>query len=184
MNRRPLRPGFTLIELLAASALAAVLMLVLMQVMASLGRTRAVMRTADENRDAAHTPWKSDLLDLIRRDLANAAEVKFAPDRLTITGHGAIDRRTMQPSHEPVTVVYEIDRGDRFVRRQSPRGGMTGQPVWSELVCTGVSRLSIAPVADSRPNLGMPRPGALSAPIRIRIDGPAGTVVDEIVVIR
>src|SRR5688500_4586809 len=80
--RRP--PGFSLLELLAASALAAVLMVVMLQVIGSLARSRVVLE-----RDAAEgTPWQADLVENLRWDLLNAEEATAEPGRLVLIGHG------------------------------------------------------------------------------------------------
>jgi prepilin-type N-terminal cleavage/methylation domain-containing protein len=168
--------GFTLIELLAASALATVLMLVLFQVLGSLGRTRAALA---QKGDPA---WKSDLVDLLRRDLSHATAVRLEPGRLTVSGYGALDRLTRAAGHEPVTVVYELDRA-RLVRRQMPRNESAGEPAWSEIVCAGASRMSVEPMQGPR-QPGLPQRDPLATPLRFRLDGPGGEIVDEVIVIR
>jgi prepilin-type N-terminal cleavage/methylation domain-containing protein len=173
MNRRG---GFTLIELLAASALAAALMLVLFQVLGTLGRARTALA------HQADATWESDALDLVRRDLANATAMQIERNRLTLTGHGSIDRRTLAAGQEAVTVVYEIDRS-RLLRRQLPRGGLTNEPAWCEVVCVGVSHLYVEPQHGAR-QIGLPPRDALSTPVRIRLEGPDGPVVDEVIVVR
>jgi prepilin-type N-terminal cleavage/methylation domain-containing protein len=97
MTPRRHASGFTLIELLAASALAALLMLVLFQVIGSLGRSRAALEraTASEVQSATQTAWKSDLLELIRWDVANAADVSVKPELVTLIGHSALDRQSL-----------------------------------------------------------------------------------------
>jgi prepilin-type N-terminal cleavage/methylation domain-containing protein len=180
MTRRPRANGFTLIELLAASALAALLMLVLFQVIGSLGRSRAALEraAAAEMQSATQTAWKADLLDLIRWDLANAAEINLKPGLVTLTGHGALDRQSLASKQEPVTVVYEVERRGNagcLVRRQARRDGLSGDAAWSELVCANVTRFDVSPLS-SRANQ--------TPSTRVRIEGPAGVVVDEIVLVK
>ena len=186
MTRTPTRgSGFTLIELLAASALAALLMLVLFQVIASLGRSRAALEraAASEKQSATQTAWKSDLLDLVRWDLANAADVNLKPGLLTLTGHGALDRQSLAAKQEPVTVVYAIEhrgKADCLVRRQIRRDGSSGGAGWSELVCANVSRFEVSPVRS----VGNQSSSSSSSSTRLRIDGAAGVVLDEVIVVK
>ena len=177
------RTGFTLIELLAASALAALLMLVLFQVIGSLGRTRAAMSKAasEASGPAARIAWKSDLLDLLRWDLANAVTIQLEPNRATIEGTGALDRGSLTAGQEPVTVVYAIERRGPhscLVRRQSARGTATNAAGWSDLVCAYVSAFELLGVR-TKSVLNLP-----TASTRVRIGGPAGMVVDETIVVK
>lgn len=184
------RTAFTLIELLAASALAAVLMLVMFQVIGSLGRTRAALSRASDDAgrgSAVQSPWKSDLLDALRWDLANAATAKLEANRVTLAGHGSLDRRTLAASHEPVEVTYRLERrgaGGRtcLVRREVPRGAATNDRGWSELLCADVSRFAVEPVRSAG-LLGLRR-DALAGPLRVRLDGPGGVLVDEVIVVK
>ena len=183
---RPRRhAGFTLIELLAASALSALLMLVLFQVIASLARSRAAMEraAAGELQSATQTAWKSDLLDLIRWDLANAADINLKPGRATLTGHGALDRQSLAAEQEPVIVVYTIERRgktDCLVRRQVRRDGSAGGrgADWSELVCANVSTFEMSPVRS------VGRQQSSPTATRVRIEGPAGVMLDEVIVVK
>ena len=181
------RRAFTLIELLAASALAAVLMLVMFQVIGSLGRARTALARSEAGGAAAQSPWKSDLLDAVRWDLANADTAKFEADRIVLTGHGSLNRRTLARSHEPVTVTYSIERRGRgdggcLVRRQMPRGGATNDRGWSEVVCVGVSRFGLEPL-QSAGLLGLRR-DPLAGPLRVRLEGRGGVLIDEVIVVK
>lgn len=186
MIRPPRHAGFTLIELLAASALSALLMLVLFQVIASLGRSRAAMErvAAGKMQSATQTAWKSDLLDLIRWDLANATETDLKPGRATLTGHGALDRQSLAAAQEPVTVLYAVERRGQsncLVRRQVRRDGMAGGGGWSELVCANVTAFEVSPVRSAgRQQLSTPA----STLTRVRIEGPTGMVLDEVIVVK
>jgi prepilin-type N-terminal cleavage/methylation domain-containing protein len=181
MTRSGRSRGFTLIELLAASALAALLMLVLFQVIGSLGRSRAALERAAANQlqSATQTAWKSDLLDLIRWDLANAADVDLKPGVATLTTHGALDRQSLAAKQEPVTVVYSIERRGKancLVRRQVRRDGSSpGAAGWSELVCANVTRFEMSPVRSPR---------SQSSSTRVLIESAAGVVLDEVLVVK
>jgi prepilin-type N-terminal cleavage/methylation domain-containing protein len=188
MTPRRHASGFTLIELLAASALAALLMLVLFQVIGSLGRSRAALEraAASEVQSATQTAWKADLLDLIRWDVANAADVNFKPGVLTLTSHGALDRQSLAAKQEPVMIVYAIEhRGntDCLVRRQVRRDGSSGDAGWSELVCANVTRFEMSPVRSPGIQSSSSSSSSSSA-ARVRIEGPAGVVLDDVIVVK
>lgn len=195
MNRERSCPrAFTLLELLAATALAAVLMVVLLQVVASMARGKVVLE-----RDAAAdtAPWQSDLLENLRWDLTNTVEGTAEPGRLRLSGHGSLDRATLEPEHRPVNVSYAVEqRGGRswLVRRQSPRGGLTNERGWSELVCPNVASFIVEPVEAPDPvwaKIGVRRPprapvtlDASTRAVRLRVDGITGVIVDQVVVLR
>src|SRR5688500_13964609 len=98
-----MRRGFTLVELLASAALSALLMLAVLQVIASVVRSRAALARESS---AAPLPWRADLLDTLRFDLTNGRDVRFEPGRVTIVGHGSLDPGTLSPRHEPAEVAY------------------------------------------------------------------------------
>ena len=185
------RGAFTLLELLAASALSAVLMVVLLQVIGTLARGRVVLE-----RDAAadEAPWQADLAENLRWDLLNATEVEAGPNRLVLTGHGSLDRATLSAGHEPVTVVYALRRlGSRtwLVRRQSPRGMAGGGRGWTELVCPDVTGFVVESM-DAGPPLPAvirsrrrrPELSASTGTVRVRVEGLAGPLVDRVIVLR
>ena len=91
-----MRRAFTILELLAATALTALLMVAVLHVVGAIGASRAALA-----RQADLGAWRTDLLDLLRRDLANATKVSFGPDSITLIGHGALDPRTLEFRHEP-----------------------------------------------------------------------------------
>jgi prepilin-type N-terminal cleavage/methylation domain-containing protein len=180
------KTGFTLIELLAASALAALLMLVLFQVIGSLGRTRmALSRSEARHPGAIQTPWKSDLLDSFRWDLGNATERKLQWNRITLQGHGSLDRSTLAAGHDPVTVMYLLERRagrSCLVRWQARRTGLENVDDWSELVCADVSAFSVEPVQRRRdPNSN---DDASAETFVLRVDGSAGHLLDEVIVLK
>ena len=195
-TRRRLAPlGFTLIELLAASALSAVLMVVVLQVIASLARDRVVLARDDA---AGPAPWQGHLVENLRWDLLNADEGTAAPNRLRLVGHASLDRETLAPGHRPVTVVYALESlGGRtwLVRRQWPRGGGSDERGWSELVCPDVAGFVVEPVTAPEPSelwtrLRRRRPTGPATldpstrSVRLRVDGPSGAVVDRVIVLR
>ena len=181
MSGRRSPRAFTLIELLAASALASVLVLVLFQVIGSLGRTRAALdrKAAADSTTSAHEPWKSDLLDMLRWDLANATERKLEPGRVTLVGHGSLDRRTLAAGHEPAAVIYELERrGGRslLVRRQVDAGA------WTEVLCADATGFALQPLRPIRGGIGAPAL-RIDAPLRVRVEGTRETLLDEVIVV-
>ena len=186
------RRAFTAVELLAATALAAALMLVVVRVIGSIGRAQ---------RDVAAGPsdaWKADLLDTLRRDLANARDVRPEGGRLVITGVGSLDRDTLSPGHDAVTVVYELRSlagREWLVRHQSPApGDSSGGAGWTELLCPDVSAFAVevqarraAPAQASEPSRAKPRRraaprGGVPARLVVRLTGPGGLRLDEVIV--
>lgn len=137
MNRR----GFTIVELLVTIALAAVVMIALMKVIGSTSRTAKAIASIDKR-----AAWQTDVLGVIEWDLANATEVSAeANSRLVILGYGALDRRTSEPKHEPVEVVYElVETSDAFVlvRRQTQLNDPTNLASNQEMLCMGLRSFS------------------------------------------
>jgi type II secretory pathway pseudopilin PulG len=178
-----MRRAFTILELLVATALTALLLLAVFHVIGSLGRSRAAL--AQQTDSGA---WRSDLLQTLRYDLINSTAANFHRDGITLTGHGALQRPTFSHSHEPVTIVYGLAtiHGRRWlVRSQSPRDGLSNDPGWSELLCPDVdaftirsaSSIILAPV-DSKTNTAIP------PVVSVSIDGPAGRIINETLVLR
>lgn len=178
-----MRRAFTILELLVATALTALLLLAVFHVLGSLGRSRTTLAQQTDS-----GTWRSDLLQTLRYDLVNATAANFHRDGVTLTGHGALRRTTLARSHEPVTVVYGLAtiHGRRWlVRSQSPRDGLSNDPGWSELICPDVNGFTIrsassvilAPVNGSA-NVSIP------PVVSVSIDGPAGRIIEETLVLR
>jgi hypothetical protein len=181
-----MRRAFTILELLAATALTALLMVAVLHVVGTLGASRAALvRQADAG------AWRSDLLDTLRRDLTNAAQVTFAKDGVTLTGHGALDPVTLEFGHEPVTVVYRLATiHDRrwLVRRQAPRDGLSTQAAWAELLCPDVIGFTIRPagglgIVPIDPAQGGAK-AAMPAVVTVVLEGANGQVMNETLVLR
>ena len=182
-----MRRAFTILELLAATALTALLMVAVLHVISSLGRSRAALA-----RQPDAGAWRSDLLDTLRRDLSNATAADFRQDGITLVGHGALDRATLAHIHEPVTVIYGlsvIHNRRWLVRTQSPRGGLSNEAPWSELLCPDVSAFTVQPATsivlapvdpaeNGTPDKNVP------AVVSVWIDEPTGRVVNETLVLR
>jgi hypothetical protein len=182
LNRRR---AFTAVELLAATALTAVLMVTLLHVIGSIGRGREAMRRRD-----AGEPVRTELLDALRWDLANARSASFGASGLSLVGHGSLDRDTLAPLHVPVTVSYRVLRlagRSWLVREQAPAGNEQGAGgAWIELLCPDVRQVSFAPVAR-RGRVGRPETwssGNVPAGVRVQLETTGGLIVDEELVLR
>jgi hypothetical protein len=177
-----MRRAFTILEMLAATALTALLMLAVFQVIGSIGRTRAALARQPETGF-----WRADLLDMLRRDLSNATAVRYEAGGVTLTGHGALNPATLAPTDEPVTVTYGIATiaGRSWLYRlQTPRAGVARRP-WRELVCADVTEFSVRPAATAA--LPVAREGRDAQPVPaavlVEVAGP-GVNVRETMVLR
>ncbi len=181
-----MKRAFTILELLAATALTALLMVAVLHVVGTLGASRAALA-----RQADVGAWRADLLDTLRRDLTNASQATFARDGVTLIGHGALDPVTLEFGHEPVTVVYGLATiHDRrwLVRRQAPRGGLSNQPAWVELLCPDITGFTIRPagglgIVPIDPAQGGGKAG-VPAIVTLLIEGANGSVMNETLVLR
>jgi len=179
--------AFTILELLAATALTALLMVAVLHVISSLGRSRAALARQPDG-----GAWRSDLLDTLRYDLSNATAASFRHGKVTLAGHGGLDRNTLAHRHEPVTVTYGlamIHGRQWLVRTQIARDGLSNEPAWTELLCPDVTAFNCQPagVAISAPLELTPddTPNATIPPVvSVWIDGPSGRVMNETLVLK
>ena len=185
-RRRP-RLGFTLVEIIAATSLTIVLMVMLLHVIGSIGRGRDAMRRSD-----AGEPLRSELLDALRWDLANARAATFGRSELSLTGHGSLDHDTLAPRHRPVTVAYRVLRlaGRAWlVREQAPAGSEDGAAggAWVELLCPDVRRVVFEPVARRAGRSGQPQAWSsddVPPRVRVSLEAAGGLLIDEELVSR
>ena len=176
-----MRRAFTLVELLAATALSAVLMLAVLQVIGSIGRSRPARGDTDLSQ-------RDDLVELLRRDLSQSTSIRFGSNEVTLTGHSAIEPGTRALSHQPVTVTYVVMTiGGRswLVRRQIARNGRSMDAPYIELVAPDVSRLEIQPtgmtvVALAPSGEGQPIPPT----VVIRLTGSDGKTWERELILR
>lgn len=175
------RGGFTLIEALVSTALMALLLVAVMQIVATIGRDRRSV--------AASARPADDIITLLRWDLANAHSARFGPDRLTLTGHGALSRRTLAASHGPVRITYELlpIAGRKWlVRRQAGAAEPSAEPAWSELIASDVAAFALEPARGAAGGgikllvAEQPVPPA----VRVRLAGASGWRADETIVVR
>ena len=140
--------GFTTLELLFAAALTVMLMAAILSLIGSINRAGAVM--ADNDRGI--TTDRQHLVELFRRDLAEAQSGQFGNNLTILEGFCSLDQVTLQPTHRPVRVRYEIqEQNGRFslVRRQTELDRLSSQNEWSELVCQGIREYALEPLVPS-----------------------------------
>lgn len=178
-----MRRAFTILEMLAATALAALLMLAVLHVIGSVGRTRAAMAREPDG------ACRADLLDTLRLDLAHSTGVRYQTDGVTLTGHAGLDRATLAPSHEPVTVTYGITilAGRAWLYRlQAPRTAGGRRP-WRELLCPDVTAFGVRPesaLAGGAAAGADEEAQSLPPAVVVEIHGPGGRLVRETVVLK
>jgi prepilin-type N-terminal cleavage/methylation domain-containing protein len=182
-----MRRAFTLLELLAATALSALLMVVVLRVLATIGRDRRTM---------AERPgpmvWRADLLDTVRRDLTDSTAAHYGNNALFLTGHAALDRETLAPRDEPVTISYGITvlHGRTWLtRRQASRSARGGEISWMELLCPDVVGFSIRPGAVEPGTGPLPEKPAdawqsVPSSVVFRVETAGQTPVEETLLLR
>lgn len=178
-----MRKAFTILEMLAATALAALLMLAVLHVIGSVGRTRAALAREFD------PAWRAQVLETLRLDLTHSTGVRYEPNGVTLTGHAGLDRATLAPDHKPVTVAYglaTVAGRNWLYRRQTPRAGSGRQP-WRELLCADVTTFSVRPAAapaDRPAAHGDQEEEPLPVAVSVEITGPAGAIARETVVLK
>jgi len=140
------RPGFTLIELLVATVLSVVLTAGVLMVAASLARDSRWLR------DRGNHASFDGAMAMIRHDLGNAMSLETDVEShwVEIVGHGAIDPATLRPSGRLCRVRYLCRNEQRealLVRTQYLLDDAGAPEPWSSTVCSGVSQVSIKPLA-------------------------------------
>ena len=180
-----MRRAFTLLELLAATALSALLMVAVLHVLGTIGRDRRTMAA-----NPGPQVWRADLLDTVRRDLAGSTGVRNGNNALTLTGQAALDRRTLAPRDEPVTVTYSLTtlHGRTWLtRRQASRNGRGNESAWMELICPDIVAFSVRPIdAEPAPLLdeAADAPRAVPASVVVRIEIAGEVPVEENLALR
>lgn len=95
--------GMTLLEVVLALALAAALMVTLLQVTMAMRKSAATVQEIDKGSEAADA-----LVDLIGRDLIHARRVESHKRIWRIAGHFGIDREDNETVHRPVQATYVL----------------------------------------------------------------------------
>jgi hypothetical protein len=207
-----MRRAFTILELLAATALTALLMLAVLHVIGSLGASRVTL--ASHAGAAAWRSDLLDTLrrDLVNSSQATFQKDQMtltghaALDRATLALHH-------QPV-TIVYGLATIHGRTWLVRRQSSRDGSSNQGVWAELLCPDITGFTVKGWATAsavgarffskgaNPETIAPPPingsatlvtvdlakgpakETVPAVVSISLEGPAGPVMNETVVIR
>jgi hypothetical protein len=184
----------TLVELLAASALAALLFVALSGVLRSLAiqrRTLLAGKTIE--------PWRVQLAQQLRWDLANARTMKSRFGDLRLVGYGSCDFVTGEPTFQRSEVVYFVQNvGKRLwlMRKETHPDDMTLDNHRTELVCTGVMDLGVISLEADDTDAGFDddvvRHSSASAPLqpvpnRLRIvlvgERQGSRLLDEVVLL-
>jgi prepilin-type N-terminal cleavage/methylation domain-containing protein len=175
--------GFTMIEMLAATALTALLMIVLLRVIAGLGQSRAAL-TRDEHRHA----WPTSMLGLIRWDLAHAQKWSPLPDGFALEGFGGLDPATRYPDGLPVTVRYEVvaSAGKNWLLRRQMTTNRASD-TWSEMICADVQSIQLTSLDREDKSSGADRSG-LDVPdnLLLHVDSVQADVppIDQVISLR
>jgi type II secretory pathway component PulJ len=179
--------AFTAIELVAATALSTLLMVALMMVTASIGRSQAAFEVQERDKG-----WSEAAVRLIHQDLLNATAVHPEQNRLVLEGHCGLDEQ-MERVHLPVMVVYELNEiGDRkwLVRRQTPRQADEHAAELMELVLADVEGFEVQVVEEPESSIGSAMPAARrpQMPSRVQVtmesSDPARQPVEQTIVLR
>lgn len=158
--------GFTLLEMLAATALAAILLIALLAVTASLGRNAAHMKKADRRQT-----WSDGLVPLLQLDLANATSLRIETNSFILEGHGEIDLAEATPTQCLATITYSLRRvGDHtwLVREQCARNPLEPSKRSVDFVCADVRAISLARVEGGQKATQLPMNGN-SIPSAVRL---------------
>ncbi len=135
--------GFTLIEVLATVTLSALLMLGLMGVIGSLGRSGVL---SSPTRQLRPTQRLENAADQIARDLQHARKLRVEYDRVICLSYRSIDPTTGAIDQRPSQIEYEIRRlAERswLIRRQTRLDVLTNLNATTELICEGVTELGL-----------------------------------------
>lgn len=171
--------AFTLVETLVSSALLAVLLVTLMQVIGAISRDRLPSASVASEGEAT--------VRLLRWDLAHAHTAHFGADRLVLSGHGALGRGGAAIRHQPVSVTYELESiagRTWLVRRQTDAGNASA--AWTELISSDVTAFTVEPAAEMEagPIKLVVTTRTVPAAVRLRIEFRSGQRTDDTIVLR
>ena len=143
------RRGFTLIEVLVTTALAALVMVAVLEVVRSTGRLRAAM-----DRTAHTEPWADQVLDRIEQDLLQSDLVTTSKTSVVMTGYSSMNTDSTDRTHRPVRVRYLIEDGEGdvagvLIREQQWLDVESSASITRALCGCRISALQVASVTDS-----------------------------------
>ncbi len=147
------RDAFTTLELLVATALAALLMVGVLHVTASIRPPHDHDRAGSVNGG-----WTRHLVQQLTWDLTNARTLELGENQVTLTGYSFLNKpgtrsrrrgqRSASSSHQPVRVAYVL-RGRWLVRQQTNLSELTNRNTVSTLLCGNVTGFEIQTADES-----------------------------------
>lgn len=164
-RRRP-RLGMTVIELLVATTLAAMLMVVLLAVLGTIDIQR---RELLEN--APQPLWHNRLADQLTWDMTHASRLNWREGRLDLHGLGSRDFDTGTATHRPAHVVYfirQIGETSWLLRRETHLSDLTLAKPRVELLCAGVSSITLQSLSETQISLRQSAPVPSSMRLELR----------------
>ena len=180
-----IRRAFTLLELLLANVLIAILLGALLLLISSLSR--------EQKRLSADSDPFTPVLTLLRRDLSNSESIRLLPnDRgFILTGHAALDPKSLQPVDRRARVIYEIRRKAStlcLIREQVYLDDPIKPQRFQELLATNITALSItaqsaAPADEDELNLDETSAMTLPNSVILRVGLPHRRI-DEVLLLR
>lgn len=132
------RGGFTLLEMLLATALAALLLMLLLFVAMGVRRTERIMAAT-----YAEAERHEEVFRVIAFDLVHARVIESGDNRLSIDGYGGLDAATLEATGLPCSVSYgvqDVAGQPTLVRRQSSVGAGDS---FDELVAVGAEGFEV-----------------------------------------
>jgi len=182
--------AFTLVELLATTALAAVVMAALMQVIAGLDRSEGLSSAGPETGEL----WRMNLVETLRHDIALTRRVTVIDGALVLEGPLGLDPVTLQRDHLPVRVRYSVvgTDGDPDVVESDVPGGVvreqmdlldrSNRPSVRTLLAVGVRGFEVAMVPEPEAEDGGAEPETPVTGIRVRIQfvDPSDAPIQEV----
>ena len=162
--------GFTAVELLAALALASLLMVAVLGVLGSIGRTRATL-----TRHGGPNPWLSDIEPVIRQDLLDARTLDVSGGAVHLQGYGALDPVNLVRTHRPADIRYLVRQAGAcslLIREQRTFDDRTGAKVLTQIVALDVASVALLDVQWPR-----------QVHLVIQASVPGGPSVDRVLVL-
>ena len=149
-----------MIELLLATALAAVLMVTVLQVTASLGSVPDTISP----RAKTQTLWQMNLRRILEQDLAEALQVQIEDGAIVLEGPLGIDTTSYERTHQPSRVIYRMDAHNgstaMLLREQQELLSRSNRHRQTMLVCNQVSAFMLEPVIEDTAQKGQLAPAA------------------------
>lgn len=175
LHVRTVHDGFTVIEVLAATALASVLMVVVLGVLTGMTRKERLL-------ESQHSPiWHDRIVRQLTADLSGASRFSTGPGVLTIVANS--DSCSEQPKWLPTEIRYEvIEAGDvrLLIRTTRPLTQLTTAQS-SRLVCMGIDSLSLCKVREHSVDDGelvALDEGVLPPRVRVVLEEGGETILD------